>query len=107
MLTGEVRGADGAHPASIEFVRINDGMLLGTKQNIPEYVLYESSTGRFVYYTSVFAAYSIGRDQSEPGPYQTGSAQIRVEADGYEHLTLQLFDEMPDVVVTVSPRPEN
>lgn len=107
MVTGEVRGADGAHPASVKFFRTNDGMLLGTRQNIPADILYDSSTGRFVCYTSIFAAYSLEKDQPEPGPYQTGSAQIRVEAEGYHSLTLQFFDEMPDVVITLSPRAGN
>lgn len=105
MLTGEVRSDDGTHPASIEFFRINDEMLLGTKENNRQDVLYDSSTGRFVFYTSVFAAYSIGVGQPDPGPYQTGSAQIRVEAADHQPLTLQFFDEMPDVIITLSPKP--
>jgi hypothetical protein len=104
MLTGEVRGPDGSHPDSIAFFRLNDGMLLGTKKNSPVDVLYDAPKGRFVCYTSVFAAYVLGKG-IEQGPYQTGSAQIRVEADGYRPVTVQFFDEMPDVVITLSPSP--
>lgn len=103
LLTGEVQDIDGTHPKSIALFRVNDGMLMGTEQNTEQDVLYDSSTGRFVFYTSIFAAYSMGKEQPEPGPYQTGSAQIRVEASGYQPLTLQFFDEMPDVLITLSP----
>ncbi|GAB5513652.1 MAG: hypothetical protein Rhob2KO_13770 [Rhodopirellula baltica] len=70
-------------------------------------VLYDSSTGRFVCYTSVFAAYSMKPGQTAPGPYQTGSLQVRIDAEGCRSLTMQLFDEMPDVVITLDPQGKN
>lgn len=57
----------------------------------------DKRTGRFVYLTTVFAAYGMDRDQPEPGPYQTGSTQIRVEALRFKPLVVQFFDEMPDI----------
>jgi hypothetical protein len=107
LFTGEVRDKAGEHPASIQFFRLNDKMLLGRKANERLDVLYDSSTGRFVCYTSVFAAYSMKPGQTEPGPYQTGSIQVRVDAEGCRSLTMQLFDEMPDVVITLDPLGQN
>lgn len=101
MVTGEIRGTDGTHPETVQFYRTNDSMLLGSKQNNQESVMYDARTGRFVFLTSVFAAYSTGDDQPEPGPYQTGSAQIRIEAQGYKPLVVQFFDEMPDVRISL------
>jgi hypothetical protein len=43
----------------------------------------------------------MGDDQREPGPYQTGSAQIRIEAEGFKPLVVQFFDEIPDVRITI------
>ncbi|MGB7344471.1 MAG: hypothetical protein WBD20_09680 [Pirellulaceae bacterium] len=101
MVTGEIKSEDGTHPESIKFIRTNDGMLMGTKRNDPEPVMYDKQSGRFAFLTSVFAAYSMGKDQPEPGPYQTGSAQIRIEAPGLKPLVVQFFDEMPDVQITL------
>jgi hypothetical protein len=101
MVTGEIRGADGSHPKKVSFFRTNDAMLLGTKQDHSEPLMYSHQTGRFVFLTSVFAAYSMGDDQPESGPYQTGSAQIRVEAPGFTPLVVQFFDEIPDIRITL------
>lgn len=101
MVTGEIRGQDGTHPQRVGFYRTNDAMLLGTKQDDAEPVLYDKQTGRFVFLTTVFAAYSMAKDQPEPGPYQTGSAQIRIEAPGCEPLVVQFFDEIPDLRITL------
>ena len=101
MVTGEIRGAEGSHPKTVAFYRMNDAMLLGTKQDYSEPLLYDHQSGRFVFLTDVFAAYSSGEDQPEPGPYQSGSAQIRVEAPGFKPLVVQFFDEMPDVRITL------
>jgi hypothetical protein len=97
MVTGEIRAGDGSHPKNVSFYRTNDAILLGTKQDHREPLMYDPKTGRFVYLTTVFAAYGMGGDQPEPGPYQTGSAQIRVEAPKFKPLVVQFFDEMPDV----------
>jgi hypothetical protein len=101
MVTGEIRGADGSHPKTVSFYRTNDAMLLGTKMNYSMPLLYAPEKGRFVFYTSVFAAFSLGDNQPEPGPYQTGSALIRVEASGFKPIVVQFFDEMPDIRVTL------
>ena len=97
MVTGEIRGEDGSHPKNVSFYRTNDAMLLGTKQDHRQPLMYDPRTGRFVYLTTVFAAYGMGSGQSESGPYQTGSAQVRVEASKFKPLVVQFFDEMPDV----------
>ena len=76
-------------------------MLLGTMQDYSETLMYDHQSGRFVFLTNVFAAYSMGDDQPESGPYQNGSAQIRVEAAGFKPLVVQFFDEMPDVRITL------
>jgi hypothetical protein len=76
-------------------------MLLGTNQDYSEPLMYDHRSGRFVFLTNVFAAYCMGDDQSESGPYQTGSAQIRVEAAGFKPLVVPFFDEMPDVRITL------
>lgn len=102
MFTGEVRDSDGSPPPSIAFVRLNDLALQGTPRSESEPVLYDASTGRFVYCTSIFAAYSLVEAQANMGPYQTGSAQVRLEVPGHQPLSLRFFDEMPDMRITVS-----
>ena len=47
MVTGEIRGRDGSHPKDVRFFRTNDSMLLGTKQNIHEPLMYDATNGRF------------------------------------------------------------
>lgn len=102
--TGEVRRADGTHPEHVELFRTNDAMLLGTEVSHPTGMLYDAPTGRFVFMQMVFAAYARGEGKREPGPYQTGSAQIRIEAQDCLPLTIQFFDEMPDIVVTLEKK---
>lgn len=101
MVTGEIRGTDGTPPEIVQFFRMNDRMLLGSIQNYPETVMYDARTGCFVFLTTVFAAYSAGDDQVEPGPYQTGSSQVRIEAPGFNPLEVQFFDEMPHVKISL------
>jgi hypothetical protein len=60
-------------------------------------------TGRFVLCAQVFAAYSAGKGQPEPGPYQTGSCLTLIEAAGCKPLVVSFYDEMPDVEITLSP----
>ncbi len=101
MVTGEIRAADGSHPKAVGFYRTNDAMLMGTKLDYAEPLMYDQQSGRFVFLTKVFAAYWMGDGQPEAGPYQTGSAQIRVEAPGFKPLVVQFFDELPDVRITL------
>lgn len=101
MVTGEIRAVDGTHPKEVRFYRTNDAMLLGTSRNDNEPLMYDHRSGRFVFLTNVFAAYCMGEDRPEPGPYQTGSAQIRIEAEGFKPMVVQFFDEIPDVRITI------
>ncbi|MCA9016406.1 MAG: HEAT repeat domain-containing protein, partial [Planctomycetaceae bacterium] len=84
------------------FYRVNDSMLLGEKIKEEVPITYDKKTGRFVFVTDVFAAYQSGEKKSEPGPYQTGSSMIQIEAQGCKPLTVQFYDEMPDVEITLS-----
>jgi hypothetical protein len=101
MVTGEIRAADGSHPNEVRFFRTNDSMLLGTQANYSVPLMYNREGGRFIFLTEVFAAFSVGKGDRESGPYQTGSAQIRIEAPGLKPMTVQFFDEMPDVRITL------
>ncbi|MDB5336830.1 MAG: Secreted protein, partial [Planctomycetaceae bacterium] len=83
LVTGELKFADGGHPSNIQILRTNDGMLLGESHSQPMPVKYDPATGRFVIRTDVFAAYATG-SPPEPGPYQTGSAQVRIESTDAE-----------------------
>jgi hypothetical protein len=103
LVTGELRFADGGHPSEVRFFRKNDGMLLGEFRNDRVPLKYEGATGRFVLSTTVFAAYNSGKS-AEPGPYQTGSAQTRIESREGEPLVIQFFDEMPHVVIELQRR---
>jgi hypothetical protein len=98
LVTGEMKRADGGHPAEVRFFRMNDGMLLGEARRDAIPLKYDPTSGRFVFLTDIFAAYAMGKPP-EPGPYQTGSAQILIEATGCSPLTIQFFDEMPHVVI--------
>ncbi|QDT37248.1 hypothetical protein [Stratiformator vulcanicus] len=106
LITGEVRGSGKRHPKSVRFVRRNDSMLMGQaiEADIPR--KYDPQTGRFLLQTHIFAAYSF-RPGPEPGPYQTGSALIRVEAPGYKPLDVRFFDEMPHVVIELERQPDS
>ena len=98
LITGELNFSDGGHPREVRFVRINGSMLLGEAVDEPMTARYDRATGRFVLRTDVFAAYATG-ESPEPGPYQTGSAQVRIESASCIPLTVQFFDEMPHVVI--------
>jgi len=101
IVTGEIKCADGSHPAEIRFFRTNDEMLMGEGCHDAIPLKYDQATGRFVLLTTVFAAYAMG-SPIEPGPYQTGSAQVQIEATGCRPLKLQFFDEMPHVEIVLS-----
>jgi HEAT repeat protein len=101
IITGQILRSDGAPAAVPKFYRTNDAMLLGKRIRKEEPLTFDPKTGRFVFVTTVFAAYSTGDDQPEPGPYQTGSSQIQIESAGCKPLQLQFYDEMPDVRITL------
>lgn len=101
MVTGEIRDQEGSHPQEVHFYRTNDSMLMGIQTDDSVPVLYDSQSGRFVFLCKIFAAYSLGNDQPEPGPYQTGSARIRIEAPGLKPLEVSFVDEMPDLRITL------
>jgi len=103
IITGQILRTDGAQVVAPKFYRTNDAMLLGTRIREEEPLTFDPKTGRFVFVTSVFAAYSMGKDQPEPGPYQTGSCLIQIESAGCKPLRVQFYDEMPDVRITLSP----
>lgn len=85
------------------FYHTNDRMLLGEARKDPTPLIrYDQKTGRFVFLTTVFAAYSVAKGQKEPGPYQTGSADTLIEATGAKPLTVQFYDEMPEVEIILS-----
>ena len=81
---------------------MNDSFLLGERKRQVEPLVYDPKTGRFVYTTGIFAAYSMGEGQAEPGPYQTGSSLISLEAAGCKPLQIHFYDEMPEVEITLS-----
>ena len=101
LVTGRLRMADGAPAVEPRFINENDRMLLGLCREEPGPLRYDPATGRFVFYTTVFAAYAKGKT-AEPGPYQTGSAQVRIEARGAKPLAVRFYDEMPDVEITLA-----
>jgi HEAT repeat protein len=103
LVTGRLTMADGSPAVEPVFINENDRMLLGTREESRGPLRFDPKTGRFVFYSSVFAAYSMDGKQAEPGPYETGSAQVRIEAKGAKPLVLHFWDEMPDVAITLSP----
>jgi hypothetical protein len=102
IVTGRLANSAGEPVASPKFYRTNDSFLLGERVRNEIPVTYDPKSGRFVLVTHIFAAYSVGRGQKEPGPYQTGSSLTLIEAEGCKPLTVQFFDEMPDVAITLS-----
>jgi HEAT repeat protein len=104
IITGQILRADGKPATAPKFFRTNDAMLLGTRIREEEPITYDPKSGRFVFCTSVFAAYSMGEDQPEPGPYQTGSSLIQIECEGCNPLKVQFYDEMPDVRITLATK---
>ncbi len=102
LITGTMRMADGKPVRRPQFFAANDRMLLGLAEHEGEPLLYDPKTGKFVFLTNVFAAYSMEKGAEEPGPYQTGSALTRIEAEGAEPLEVRFFDEMPAVEITLT-----
>jgi hypothetical protein len=103
LITGSVLLEDGTPAVEPIFVRTNDSLLLGQRIESREMVRYYPETGRFVALLRVFAAYSsVGGRVTKNGPYQTGSARLRVEAKGAKSLLVQIYDEMPEVKFVLS-----
>jgi hypothetical protein len=103
LITGRLLMSDRSPAIEPRFYHTNDRMLLGEDRMDPAPLIrYDSDTGRFVFLTTVFAAYSVAEGQREPGPYQTGSARTLIEAQGAEPLTVHFYDEMPEVEITLS-----
>ena len=103
VVTGRILMPDGRPATTPRFFNLNDRFMLGTRRKVPTEMAHSALTGRFVYVTSVFAAFAYGRGPREPGPYQTGSALVLIEADGAKSLRVRFFDEMPDVEITLPP----
>jgi HEAT repeat protein len=102
IITGRILLPNGKPAQDPKVYRVNDSFLLGERKPEEEPLVYDPKTGRFVYVTSIFAAYSIGEGQAEPGPYQTGSSLISLEAAGCKPLQIHFYDEMPAVEITLS-----
>ncbi|PYK12531.1 MAG: hypothetical protein DME65_03860, partial [Verrucomicrobia bacterium] len=101
IITGQILRADGAPATAPKFYRVNDAMLLGQRIREEESIIFDSKSGRFVFVTMVFAAYSAGEDKPDPGPYQTGSSLVQIESAECKPLQVQFYDEMPDVRITL------
>ncbi|MHC4504819.1 MAG: HEAT repeat domain-containing protein, partial [Planctomycetota bacterium] len=101
IITGRILMPDGAPATEPKFHDLNDRALLGMRVKEPAEITYDPKTGRFVYITTLFAHICPGKHR-EPGPYQTGSALVLIEADGARPLRAQFFDEMPEVEITLS-----
>ena len=102
LITGRLLMPDGSPAVEPRFFNVNDRMLMGERGKDPADIKYDPKTGRFVFVTEVFAAYATGEGQKEPGPYQTGPAQVLIEAAGAKPLEVSFYDEMPDVEITLS-----
>lgn len=103
LVTGSLLMSDRSPAVEPRFYHTNGGMLLGEQRKEPAPLLtYDHKTGRFAFFTTVFAAYSTADGQKEPGPYQTGSTRTLIEAKGAKPLTVHFYDEMPDVEITLS-----
>lgn len=104
IITGRILREKGTSAVAPKFYRINDSMLLGERMREEVPIRFDKQTGRFVFVTEVFAAYSDGDGQPEPGPYQTGSSIVLIESAGCNPLQVRFYDEMPDVLITLSAR---
>ncbi len=102
LVTGTIRRSDGSIPRQVRFFDTNDRMLMGQELRTEAPLIYHSETGRFIFSTTVFAAYSMSDDASEPGPYQTGSAKTLIVADQSHPLTVTFYDEMPEVAISLT-----
>ncbi len=100
LVTGRLLMADGTPAVEPRFYELNDRYLLGGGCRDPVPIVYESKTGRFLYFTNVFGAFAGGKG-FEPGPYQTGSSIVLIEARGAGPLRVRFFDEMPEVEITL------
>jgi HEAT repeat protein len=105
IVTGRILQSNGVPAAEPKFYRVNDSMLLGRGERTQATITYDSNTGRFVFVTSVFAAFSDGKGPRVPGPYQTGSSIVQIEAKGCKPLKVRFYDEMPDARITLSVFP--
>ena len=103
LITGRIILKDGHPPINVKPFNTNDRMLLGKRLREGAAIKFDPKTGRFVFFTVVFAAYAGGEGAKEPGPYQTGPATVLIEADGAKPLEVTFFDEMPDVLITLTP----
>jgi hypothetical protein len=100
-VTGHIVMEDGTPAVDPKFFNTNDRMLLGRRLKDRARIRYDTQTGRFVFLTNVFAAYAAG-EGGEPGPYQTGAARVSIEAQGTKQIEVLFFDEMPEVLITLS-----
>jgi hypothetical protein len=101
LVTGRIILSDGRPPQTVKIYNTNDRMLLGKRLKNEAAIKYDPTTGRFVFFTVVFAAYSAGDSRREPGPFQTGPASVLIEAAGAKPLEVTFFDEMPEVLITL------
>jgi HEAT repeat protein len=105
LITGRLRMPDGSPAVEPRFYDLNDRLLLGRRRKEPATITYDPKTGRFQFFTNVFAAFASGEGPREEGPYQTGSALVLIEARGAKPLKARFFDEMPEVEVTLGRAP--
>ena len=103
LITGRIVLKNGHPPTNVKPFNTNDRMLLGKRLREGAAIKYDPKTGRFAFFTCVFGAYAGGEGAMEPGPYQTGAATVLIEADGAKPLEVTFFDEMPDVLITLTP----
>ena len=109
LITGRIRFADDHPPAAVRFRSLKEGMLMGSRDEHGIPVRYDPATGRFACFAEVFASYSHSMndddEDAEPGPFQTGSLDVEIDADGAKPLLAKFYDEMPDVLLTLEPVP--
>lgn len=105
LITGAVRCSDGAIPRSVAFRDANGGRQFGSGIQQAAKVVYYPSNGRFAYLTCVGAAFAMSRAKRDRGPYQTVADKVTIEADHAQPLTVSFYDEMPDVLITLTTSP--
>lgn len=89
MVAGEILAADGSRPASVQFFRINNSMLLGESRDRSSPVKYGPYPGCCGLFKDVFAVFQAG-----DAPYQTVRAQVRSKAPDRKPLVVQFLDEV-------------
>ena len=104
IVTGQILREGGGPAVMPKFYRVNDDMLLGEQKHDEVPITFNAETGRFVFITDVFAAYSSGNGQREVGPYQTGSSIVQIESEGCKPLQVRFYDEMPEVRIKLPAR---